>query len=124
MMKIWLALIVLILSDVTGSLCFARGMKQIGAARLQVQDLRSLSRHILMTPLVSIGVFFLAIQFLMYIALLSWADLSFVLPATALTDPVNVLGSRLILKEKVTVIRWTGVFIICLGVYLITKSAD
>ncbi len=124
-MKIWLALIVLVLSDVTGTLCFTQGMKQVGAMEtLQVQKLWSLIRRALMTPLVSVGVFFLAVQFLMYIALLSWADLSFVLPATALTDPVNVLGSRLLLKEKVTAKRWIGVFIICVGVYLITKSVS
>ena len=117
-MKVWLALVVLVLSDVTGSLCFSRGMKQVGVPKaLQVRELWSLIRRALMTPLVNVGVFFLAIQFLMYIALLSWADLSFVLPATALTDPVN-------LKEKVTATRWVGVCIICVGVYLITKSVS
>lgn len=124
-MNVWLALIVLVLSDVIGSLCFSRGMKQVGAPKaFQVQELWRLVCRALMTPLVSVGVFFLAIQFLMYVVLLSWADLSFVLPATALTDPVNVLGSSLILKEKVTLTRWIGVFIICIGVYLIIESVS
>lgn len=124
-MKVWLALIVLVLSDVTGSLCFTRGMKQVGAPKtLQIQELWSLLSRALMAPLLSVGVFFLAVQFLLYVVLLSWADLSFVLPATALTDPVNVLGSRLILKEKVTATRWVGVLIICVGVYLITESVN
>jgi bacterial/archaeal transporter family protein len=52
--------------------------------------------------------------------LLSWADLSFVIPATALTEPVNMLGTKFVLKEKVTKVRWISTVLICGGLILIS----
>jgi drug/metabolite transporter (DMT)-like permease len=54
--------------------------------------------------------------------LLSWADVSFAIPATALSYVVGALGARFLLHERVTGARWAGVALVCLGVALLSFS--
>jgi len=54
--------------------------------------------------------------------LLSWADVSFVVPATALSYVSGALGAKFLLNEHVATARWAGVLLVCLGVTLISLS--
>ncbi len=124
MIKIWLALIVLVLADSAGNLFLTRGMKDVGAvSTLNPRELWKVLVKVLSSPLLRMGIICMAITFFMFIALLSWADLSFIIPATALTEPVNMLGTKYILKEKVTKVRWISTFLICVGLVLISLPA-
>lgn len=60
----------------------------------------------------------MAITFFSFLTVLSWADLSFVFPATSLVYVVGTLGAKFILKETVTAQRWAGTALVCLGVAL------
>ena len=51
--------------------------------------------------------------------LLSWADLSYVLPVTAFGYVLNALLGRLFLGENVTPARWAGTLLIMGGVVLV-----
>jgi drug/metabolite transporter (DMT)-like permease len=124
LIKIWLALIVLVLADSAGNLFLTRGMKDVGAvSTLNPRELWKVLVKVLSSPLLRMGIICMAITFFMFIALLSWADLSFIIPATALTEPVNMLGTKYILKEKVTKVRWISTFLICVGLVLISLPA-
>ncbi|AFY73301.1 EamA-like transporter family [Synechococcus sp. PCC 7502] len=121
MIKTWLALIVLVLADSAGNLYLTQGMKQVGAvSSLNPQEVWKTVIKVLSNPLLRLGIVCMAITFFMFIALLSWADLSFALPATALTEPVNMLGTKFVLKEKVTKVRWVSTVLICVGLVLIS----
>lgn len=121
LIKIWIALIVLVLADSAGNLFLTRGMKQVGkVATLKPKELWQVLGRVVSNPLLRWGVFCMSVTFFMFIALLSWADLSFVLPATALTEPVNMLGTKFVLKEKVTRVRWISTVLICIGLILIS----
>lgn len=123
-MRIWLALIVLVLADSAGNLYLTRGMKQVGTvATLDPQELWQVLGRVLSNSHLKIGVLCMSITFFSFIALLSWADLSFVIPATALTEPVNMLGTKFVLKEKVTKVRWISTVLICIGLVLISWQA-
>ncbi len=50
---------------------------------------------------------------------LSWADLSFVIPATAIYYVVTVVGAKFLLGEQIDRMRWAGTFLVCFGVALI-----
>lgn len=120
-MKTGLALLILVLADAAGNLCLTRGMKQIGAVKTtNLIELWQVLIKILKNSLLRWGVICMAITFFMFMALLSWADLSFVIPATALTEPVNMLGTKFVLKEKVTKVRWISTVLICIGLVLIS----
>jgi uncharacterized membrane protein len=55
-------------------------------------------------------------------ALLSWADLSYVLPVTALGYVLTVLAGRVLLTEQVTGKRWAGTLLIVAGVFLVGRT--
>lgn len=122
-MTTWLALLLLVISDCAGSMLLVQGMQQVGEVKTtRISELWRLGQRVLTTPRLLVGVANLAIAFFMLIYLLSSADISFVIPATALTEPVNMLGSRFILQEKVVPLRWLSIVLIFLGVTLISLN--
>jgi bacterial/archaeal transporter family protein len=56
------------------------------------------------------------------LALLSWADVSIVVPATALSYVTAALGAKYLLHEDIAPLRWVGVFLVCAGVALLSLS--
>jgi drug/metabolite transporter (DMT)-like permease len=77
--------------------------------------LRNLARRV---PLV-LAVFLMAISFFAFMKLLSIADLSFAVPATAATVVLETVLARLVLKETVSPLRWAGAFCVACGVALL-----
>ena len=91
---------------------------------VQVEDLRpgrigrmlgGLARR---GPLV-LAVFFMAISFFAFMKLLSVADLSFAVPVTAASVVLETILAKLVLKEKVALMRWTGAILVACGVALL-----
>ena len=66
-----------------------------------------------------LSVFFMAISFFCFTQLVRVADLSFAVPATAASFVIETLLARLILKERVTVARWSGALLVACGVALL-----
>jgi ceramide glucosyltransferase len=64
------------------------------------------------------------VSFFSFLAVLSWANLSFVVPATAIVYVVTVLGAKIFLDEKVDRLRWGGTLLICFGVALVCLPGD
>jgi transporter family protein len=73
-------------------------------------------------PWVILGVFLQATFFFLYLALLSRADLTVVLPMTAISYIAIALGAQVFLAEALTPIRWAGIGCILIGVALISQS--
>ena len=60
---------------------------------------------------------------LTHMALLSWADLSYVMPVTALSYVVTAFAARLFLGENVSSARWLGIVLVTAGVTLVGRTA-
>ena len=119
-MSTWLALLILVLADCTATMLLAKGMKDIGKISIfSPCKLLGLIRQIATDFRVILGIFNMSVSFFMLIFLLLNTDISFVWPATALTEPINMLGSKYILKERVTNLRWLSMIFIFFGVTLI-----
>lgn len=71
------------------------------------------------TPWVMIGISLLILWMLSRMALLSWADLSYVLPVTSLGYVANALMGRFFLDEQITPSRWAGTLLIVAGTMLV-----
>ncbi len=69
-------------------------------------------------PLVA-AVFLMAISFFAFMKLLSVADLSFAVPATAGSVVLETLLARVLLGEKVSAMRWAGTLCVACGVVLL-----
>jgi drug/metabolite transporter (DMT)-like permease len=75
-------------------------------------------------PWVLLGISCLIAFFASYLTALSWADLSYVLPATALGYVLVTLFGRYFLHENVTPLRWLGVLLISCGVGWVTRGPE
>jgi len=71
---------------------------------------------VVLNPWVLTGICLLVLFFCSYLTALSWADLTYVLPATALSYLLLALLAQLFLNEHVTVSRWLGIALITMGV--------
>ena len=103
----------------TGDCLLARGMKQVG--NISLQRLPEVILTIL-NPWVALGIFFLLGFFAAYMTALSWADLTYVLPATSLGYVLLALMARFLLHEQVTTTRWLGICLISAGVGFVTQG--
>jgi transporter family protein len=119
--RLWLFVLAVVCLDSAGNLLLTRGIKQVGAVRtLREKALLRWLQRIAQSPTIALGIGCLAIAFFLLLDLLSWADLSFIAPATAMSYPLSLLGSRYWLKETVTTTRLIGTLFVCLGVALIS----
>src|SRR5205085_12572833 len=78
---------------------------------------------VLFQPWVTAGVLLLVLWMLSRMALLSWADLSYVLPVTSVGYVLVALAGKLFLNEQITPQRWAGILLIVAGVALVSGSA-
>ncbi len=116
-LKTSIVVALLIILNSVGNFFFGLGMKRIGA-------LQGWSRAALHSAFVgifsSVWIWLGIISMLLFLGalmlILSWADFSYVLPATAAMYAVVPLLGHFVLGEKVTGLRWIGVTLICLGV--------
>ena len=131
-MKTATVLFLAIVSQAVGDVLLTRGMKTIVASPDSVGSgsLFDLLRNALKVGVsaasntdVLIGTICLIVFFTLYSAALSWADLSFVLPATAFGYVLNVAAGHYFLNESVSTVRWAGSVIITLGVVFVSRSS-
>lgn len=120
-MKTAAVLIIAIISQAIGNVYLTKGMKAVTAAGAD-DALMSTALRAAGSPTLWLGTALLIVFFALYSASLSWADLSFVLPATAFGYVLNVAAGHYLLNESVTPTRWAGSAIITLGVFLVSRS--
>ena len=114
-----LVLLAIVCFGGTGDVLLRRGMIEVGPIDLH-HPLALVGA--LAQPWVLLGVVCLTCFFASYLTALSWADLSYVLPATGLGYVVVALLSRYFLHEHVSTWRWLGVMLISCGVGWVTRG--
>jgi uncharacterized membrane protein len=120
-LKIWqyLVLFAVMLTAPVGDAMLAKGMHQLGIVDLRHLDL---FWHALFNPWVDIGILLLIGFFASYMTALSFADLSFVNPATALSYVVTALISHFWLHEQLTLGRWAAIGLIVTAVGFVASG--
>jgi len=108
-----------VLANVFGNLSLSWGLKQPGAA-LTSSPLSYLKA--LFTPWVAVGILLLILWMLSRMALLSWADLSYVLPVTAIGYVLTVAVGKVFLLEQVSWQRWAGSLLVMAGVVIVSST--
>jgi drug/metabolite transporter (DMT)-like permease len=115
--KTLLVLIPAVLSQAAGNVLLSMSMKEIGTQAWWPTLVRAVEM-----PHLWVGFGLLALSFALFAAALSWADLTFVLPAISVEVVVNVLSAEIFLQEAITGLRWAGVILISTGVVLVLRS--
>jgi ceramide glucosyltransferase len=117
--------LMVVFSSAAGDVFLTRGMKQVGdVSMLDGGQLWPAVKKTAGNLNFVLGVACLAVSFFSFLTVLSWANLSFVVPATAIVYVVTVLGAKFFLKEKIDGMRWAGTFLVCLGVALVCLPDD
>jgi len=99
-------------------------MKGVGPiASGTVLDLALIASRVLMTGYVWLGIACLLVFFIVHMLLLTWADYSYVQPATSLSYVSITMLSYFILGETISPLRWLGVALICLGVFVVGRTS-
>ncbi|HVN10313.1 MAG TPA: EamA family transporter [Patescibacteria group bacterium] len=114
----WVLLVVV--AGTSGEMFVSRAMKNIGeVTSFRPGVIARVVIRALAEPWMWAGLGMMALAFFSLLVLLSRANVSFVVPVTALSYVVAALGGRFFLGEQVSVNRWAGVCLVCLGVALV-----
>lgn len=124
MFKTVVVMLLAVSAGTVGDLLLTKGMKELGdLSAMNLRGILSAAYQALTSPKLVIGTAMLAVFFFLWLAVLSWEDLSVALPMQALNYVLVAFLSQYFLGEVVTPMRWAGTILVCIGVILITKSS-
>ena len=117
------AFIIFIVGGTGGEILISIGMKATG----EPESFRPLALFRFLLKAIRSGWFWLgipmmALSFYTLLILLSWNPISLVIPISSMSYVVGALGAKYILKEDVSLYRWAGVLLVCVGVLIVATS--
>lgn len=123
MFKTVIIMLMAVSAGTIGDILLAKGMKELGdLSAMNLRGIITVAGQALTSPKLIFGTMMLAVFFFLWLAVLSWEDLSVALPMQALNYVLVAFLSQWFLGETVSPLRWTGTVLVCVGVMLITKS--
>jgi multidrug transporter EmrE-like cation transporter len=121
--KTRLMILIMVLAGPLGNALLAKGMKHIGAISISsFPDLLHLMGQILGSGTIWLGIAGQLAFFAAYSLALSWADYSYVQPASSVAYVVVAILGVFMLHESVSPLRWFGIAVICLGVVVVGRT--
>jgi drug/metabolite transporter (DMT)-like permease len=106
-----------------GDVMLRKGMAEIGAIPGWAPgELFDFFFRAFTSPTIWLGIGLLLGFFVAYLVVLSWADYSYVLPASSISSLIIALLAYFVLRESITATRWVGVALICLGVFIVGNT--
>lgn len=119
-MKTAFFIALVVLASTGGDICITHTMKGIGEVRqFSPRAILGVLGRAFRIRRMWLGIGLLSVSFFSLLTLLSWENVSFVIPATALSYAVGALGAQFLLGERVSGVRWAGVALVCIGVALV-----
>lgn len=121
MLRVLVAMTIAAAAAAFGQIFVRQGMQQVGSLEQYAPvALLSYFGHAMVNPYVMLGTLLNAVFYALFLAALSWTDVTVVLPMTALEFGMAAILAVMILKEAVPTLRWAGIVLIIVGVILIT----
>jgi drug/metabolite transporter (DMT)-like permease len=119
-LKTYVFLLFMVTFGPLGDVFLADGMKKVGALNLQgPTSVFQFFARAFASGTVWLGVILLLAFFISYTLVLSWADFSFVQPASSLSYVIVALLGHFLLSEVVSPVRWAGIALLGLGVLIV-----
>lgn len=113
----------IIVAGTGGEMCLSKAMRTVG--EVHEFNPKAIAQFVLRglgQPWMWIGITMMTMAFISLLTLLSFRDVSFVVPMSALSYLAGSVGAMLFLKEHVTRNRWLGILVICVGVTIVWWS--
>ncbi|MDO8526439.1 MAG: EamA family transporter [Deltaproteobacteria bacterium] len=123
MVKTTLTLFLALICAGIGNIALSKGMNQVGALEIwQIIPLFHYFSSAILNPWVILGIIMELAYFLLWLVVLSWADLSWALPMHAVEYIFVALLAFFLLGESINFERWVGIVLITAGVMFVAKS--
>ena len=121
--KTLVVLALAILANGAGNLSLSYGMKSVRPPEApMLPGLWAVVGAALSSAPVIAGGLLLLVFFALFLSLLSWADLSYVLPMISSCFVVSALLGHLALGEQISLVRWAGIALVSFGVLLVGRT--
>jgi uncharacterized membrane protein len=118
--KTFILLILMVIFGPLGDAFLGKGMRLVGSAGMRSpSDVVHFFLRAFASGTVWVGILLLVAFFAAYTLVLSWADFSFVQPASSFAYAIVALLGHYFLGEFVSTTRWIGIAIICTGVLIV-----
>lgn len=113
----------IVVAGTGGELCVSRAMKGIG----EVHDFRprAIFEFVLQSlrlPWMWLGIVLMSLGFFSLLGILSFQEVSFVVPVSALSYAAGAFGAKAFLGERISRNRWIGIAVVCVGVSIVWWS--
>lgn len=106
-----------------GNVLLSRGMKELGGLHgWSFEGVWLFFVRTFSSGTIWLGIAMLLLFFISYLLVLSWADFSYVSPASAVGYGLVAVLGYLFLGEHVPPVRWLGIVLICAGVVLVGRT--
>ncbi len=113
----------IIVSGTGGELCVSRAMRSMGEVHeFSPKSILSFVWRGLRLPWMWVGVAMMSLGFFSLLTILSFRDVSFVVPVSALSYAAGAFGARAFLGERISRHRWLGIAVVCIGVTIVWWS--
>jgi drug/metabolite transporter (DMT)-like permease len=123
MLRVIIAMVVATSAAAVGQILVRRGMMEVGSLENYApMALVTYFWHALCNPYVIGGTILNAAFYFLFLAALSWTDVTVALPMTAIEYGFAAVLAVLILKERVPPVRWAGIALVILGVIFIARG--
>jgi drug/metabolite transporter (DMT)-like permease len=124
MLKTVIIMLLAVTAGTVGDILLAKGMKQLGdLSSMNLRGILEVAYRAMTEWKIVVGTAMLALFFFLWLAVLSWEDLSVALPMQALNYVLVAILAKYLLHEQISPLRWAGITMVCIGVIMITKSS-
>ncbi len=121
--KTYVVILLIVIFGPVGNFLLGKGMKGLGMTlSWKPSELVRFIAFALRSETIWMGIGSLIIFFVSYSLILSWADYSYVQPASAFAYGTAALLGHFMLGEIVNAVQWAGIMIICLGVFVVGRT--
>ncbi len=118
--KTYILILMIVVFAPLGNVLLGKGMKSVGPATLWTAgDLWGVFLRICGSGYIWLGVASLLTFFVAYMLVLTWADYSYVQPASSFSYAMVALLGYFLLGEVISPLRWAGIALICVGVLIV-----
>jgi drug/metabolite transporter (DMT)-like permease len=122
-LKTYILILFIVLFAPLGNVLLGKGMKGIGSANNWApSDVLHIFFRVITSGYIWLGICSLLAFFIAYMLVLTWADYSYVQPASSFSYVSVALLSYFLLGERISPLRCLGIAVICVGVVIVGRT--